>query len=96
MLVEKRTSECIYIYNVSEEQLELIRQKYFPEQTLPLKAINYQKAKEIEWLPEYSQMLQKLYRILKGNWDLIIPSFNLDVYEYDLNSGRKLRRFGLP
>jgi hypothetical protein len=41
-------------------------------------------------------MLDKLYRILKGNWDLILPSFNLDVYDYDLNSGRKLRRFSLP
>jgi hypothetical protein len=47
MLVEKRTGECIYIYNVNEEQLELIKQKYYPEETLPLKAINYEKAKEI-------------------------------------------------
>lgn len=30
MIIENRTESCIYIYNVSESQISLIKEKYYP------------------------------------------------------------------
>jgi hypothetical protein len=33
MIIDKETPEAIYVYNVSQEQIPLIKEKYYPEDT---------------------------------------------------------------
>jgi len=47
----------------------------------------------VDWVDDYIEILRQVYRVCKGNWELIVPAFNLDVYEHDLRVGRGLRRF---
>ncbi len=41
MIIDKETPEAIYVYNVSQEQIPLIKEKYYPEDTREIIAVNY-------------------------------------------------------
>ncbi len=41
MIIDKETTEAIYVYNVSQEQIPLIKEKYYPEDTREIIAVNY-------------------------------------------------------
>ncbi len=50
MIIDKETPEAIYVYNVSQEQIPLIAQKYYPEETRPIIPVNYEQPKDYRWI----------------------------------------------
>ena len=67
MIIDKETPEAIFVYNVSEEQIPLIKQKYYPEETRPVIAVNYEKTLESRWAKEYDNLLHDCYEQLRGD-----------------------------
>jgi hypothetical protein len=41
MLIDKETPHAIYVYNVSQEQIPLIKEKYYPNDPREVIAVNY-------------------------------------------------------
>ena len=50
MLIDRETPEAIYVYNVSQEQIPLIIEKYYPDETRPVVAINHQNPAQTRWI----------------------------------------------
>jgi len=50
MLISKETKDAIFVYNVTQEQIPLITEKYYPEETRPIVAVNYEKPSETRWV----------------------------------------------
>lgn len=93
MINDQQTPEAVYIYNVTQEQIPLIKQKYYPEETRPLIAVNNTAPKESRWIHQYDLILQETYTQSRGNIDFIVPLFNMAIYEFDEEHSRKARRF---
>lgn len=93
MLIDRETPEAVYVYNVTQQQLPLIVQHYYPQETRPVLIAN-PPAAAAPWNAEYDQLLHATYEQARGSFPLLLPLFNLGVYELDAESGRRLRRFG--
>jgi hypothetical protein len=83
MLIDKETPDAIYVYNISQEQLPLIVQKYYPGETRPVIAVNHTNPAENRWVSQYDQILHETYEQSRGSFDRLVPLFNLAAYDFD-------------
>lgn len=93
MIIDKETPTTIFVYNVSQQQIPLIKEKYYPNDEREIVAVNYTQQTESRWIPEYDALLLDCYNQLKGNLDLLASTFNLSLYDYDQSTSRKAKRF---
>ena len=93
-MVQKETEDAIYIYNISEEDLPFVREKFFKNETKPIVVRNYEKKEEQRWTEDYDVILQELIeKNGQENMDRLTSKFNMRVYEFDQNTRRRPRRF---
>lgn len=43
MIIDNETPTAIYVYNLTQEQLPIIIEKYYPNATKPVLLVNYDK-----------------------------------------------------
>ena len=65
-LVQKETEDAIYVYNVSEEDLPIVKERFFKEESRPILVRNYGKKEEERWIEDYGIILGELIRQQNG------------------------------
>ena len=83
MVVDNVTPTAIYVYNISNEQLPLVKAKYYPEEEREIIAVNSPTKAPPQWGNLQRQLLSQAHQKVGSDPVRLTASFNLAHYAHN-------------